>query len=70
MWSTNHPPNGVIKSGDNDEAAKTRPAIVGESKLAITSQGIAMVTMALPSPEQRFAACSSTTRDGGRYRIV
>ena len=59
MWSTIQPLTGAMKSGGSDAAASTSPASVAEPSRSMTSQGIAMVTIALPRPEHRLAACSS-----------
>ena len=74
VWSMIQPAIGEMSSGGNDAIATTIPAKRGESDCSRISQGMAIVTMALPRPEARFDACSKIAGSnrlpelmGGRY---
>ena len=65
-WSTSHPATGAITRAGRALRAATRPAAAGESVRTSTSQGNAIITIELPTPEVKLATCRRIT--GTRQR--
>jgi hypothetical protein len=52
--STIHPPIGEIKIPGNADIAATNPAKAGESVLSRINQGIVIINIELPKPDEKF----------------
>jgi hypothetical protein len=56
-----------MRSGGSDAAASTTPAKAADPDSSSTSHGMAIMTIELPRPEQRFEACN---RKSGSERVA
>jgi hypothetical protein len=54
MRSTNQPPIGETRIPGNAEIAATKPAKAGESVRSRINQGMVIITIELPSPEEKL----------------
>jgi hypothetical protein len=54
VWSTSHPPIGEINKPGRAEIAATSPAKAGEPVSSSINQGIVIMTIEFPKPEEKF----------------
>jgi hypothetical protein len=54
IWSTNQPPIGEINNPGSAEIAATNPAKAGEPVSSRINQGIVIMTIELPRPDEKF----------------
>jgi hypothetical protein len=54
MRSTSQPPIGETRIPGNAEIAATNPANAGESVRSRINQGIVIITIELPNPEEKL----------------
>jgi hypothetical protein len=53
-WSTSHPPIGEINKPGRAEIAATNPAKAGEPVSSRINQGMVIITIEFPRPEEKF----------------